>query len=137
MVRSGLVNIFNLPIIDHREGINAKNDRRNLMKMFDVNNHATMRKNLTDNIPKLNTPGKEILHKRSVVSSMIDIPLTYWRKKLDDEAMEVVRNTSKTFITENLQYKVIESYISRTETFMDTITSRATSTEEVIPPRVK
>ena len=95
MVRSGLVNIVSIPIINHREGMNVKNYRTNLMKMFEVNHQATMRKNLTNNILKLNTLGKEIRHKRSVMSSIIEIPLTYCCKKLDDEVIEVGRNTRK------------------------------------------
>ena len=40
MIKSGLVNLLNCPIINHREIINVKNYRRNLIKMFEVTHHA-------------------------------------------------------------------------------------------------
>ena len=59
MVRSGLVNIDNLSIINHREEMNVKNYRRNLMKMFERN------------IPEI-----EIYYKKSMRSIIMDVPMT-------------------------------------------------------------
>ena len=84
------------------------------MKMFEVNHHATMRKNLTNNILKLNTPGKEILHKRSVMSSIIDIPGTYLCSKPDDKIIKVGLNTSDNFVVEKLQCQLIEKELTKT-----------------------
>ena len=95
MTRSGLINLLNLPIVHHREGINVKNYRRNLMKMFEVNHQVTMRKNVTNNVLKLNTTGKEIFPKRSEMSSITKIPGTDLSDKPDDEVIEVDFKTAK------------------------------------------
>ena len=87
MTRSGLINLLNLPIVDHREGINTKKYRRNFMKIFEEDHHVTMRRNVTNNVFKLNTPEKDILPKRSEMSSIIEMPGTHLGNKPDDEVI--------------------------------------------------
>ena len=78
MVRSGLVNIDNLSIINHREEMNVKNYRRNLMKMFERN------------IPEI-----EIYYKISVRSLIMDVSMTSWFNKPYNRMFEIRLETSQ------------------------------------------
>ena len=131
-MKNGLVNVLNLPGADHREIINVKNYRRSLMGIFEETRNKTVSKNLRKAIFNLNTPEEEIHNKRSVISPIIDIPLKYLFSKLDDKVIDVGLDTSKNFVSEKLQYKVVESYITRTEIIWNTTVIRGISANEVI-----
>ena len=110
MIMSGLINVFNLTIINYRE-------------MTELKNHT---KNLTKLIFKLKIPDKEKLNKRSVTSPINNVPLTYLYSKPEDKVMDLNFDTIANFLEENLQYRVTERYLTRTEIIMDTIIIRAT-----------
>ena len=61
MIRSGLVNVCNLPIANYRERTELKNHSKNLRKF----------------IFKMNTSERERENKISAISSIVDIPVTY------------------------------------------------------------
>ena len=66
MIKSGLVNVLNLPITDQREIINFKHYRRSLIEIFEGTHNKTVSKNLNKSIFTLNIPGKEMHNTRSV-----------------------------------------------------------------------
>ena len=70
--------------------------------------------------------------KRSEISSMNDIPVTYWFSKLDDKVSDVGLDTSEQVVLEKLNYKVRESHITRTEIILNNRIIRTTSADEVI-----
>ena len=55
MTRGGLINMINLPIINHEEGVFRKEYRRSFMKMDEEENYVTTRKKITNKIfqPKI------------------------------------------------------------------------------------
>lgn len=100
----GLINIFNSPITNHKEIINLKTYRRNLMGSFEVTHHKMVGKNVDKTIFKLNTTEKEILKTRSVISQIIiDIPLNDMFSKLNNKVIDLTIDTRENFIAESLQ----------------------------------
>ena len=112
MTRSGLINLLNLSIVDHREGTDMKNYRRNFLKMFEENYHVTTRKIVTNNVFKLNTPGRKILPKRSEMSTIIKIPGTHLSNKPDDEVIEVGLKTNENFTAAKWKSRMIARYMT-------------------------
>ena len=110
MIRSGLINVFNLTIINYKEMTELKINRKNLTKL----------------IVKLKITDQEKLNKKSVTSSINNVPLTHLYNKPDDKVSDLNFDTIANFIEENLQYRVTERYLTRTEIIMDTIIIRAT-----------
>ena len=131
MTWSGLINLPNLPIVDHREGINLKNYRRNLMKMFEEDHHVMMRRKVTNNVFKLNTPELDILPKRSEMLTIIMILGTYLCNKPDDEVIEGNLKINENFISAKWKSRMIARYVTRTEIIMNTTIIRTTRTDEV------
>ena len=50
MTRGGLINMINLPIVDHEVGIYGKEYPRSFMKMDEEENYVTTKKNITNKI---------------------------------------------------------------------------------------
>ena len=120
--RSGLINFINHPMINHRTTINGKKYKKNFIKMFEVNHHATVRRNFTNRVVKLNTPRKKILLKRSMTSSIIEIPGTHLGGKPDDKAIDSTCNTIRSVTKEKLQRQSTGKESTETELVQNTNT---------------
>ena len=99
MIRSGLVNVRNLPIANYIERTELANCRKNLRKV----------------IFKMNTSEKERDNKISDISSIIDIPVTYLVNKIENKVVKAGEDTIENLVFEKVQYRVIKRYVFRTE----------------------
>ena len=90
-----------------------------------------MRKNIRKSIRKLNITEIEMCSKLSVMSSIIQIPLKYLFNKINGKVIDLNFDIIANFIEENLQYRVTERYLTKTENIMDTIIIRATRITDV------
>ena len=123
MMNNGLVNVLNILSTEHRKISNFKNNRRSLIEIVIMTHNKTVRKNLRKSIGKFNTPEIKMHNKISVIRLMMDIPLTYLFNKQNDKVIEVGHDTSENYVSERLQYMVIERDVTRTEIMMSTIVS--------------
>ena len=117
MIKNGLTNVLNLPIIDHREIMNLKDYKRSSQEILGMTHNIKVSKNLRKFIFKMNTPEKERNNKMSAISSIVDIPVpvTYLVNELDNKVINVGKDTNEKLVFEKLQYRVIERYVIRTE----------------------
>ena len=122
MTRSGLINFINHPIINHRKAINGKKYEKNFMKIFEVDHHATVRKNFTKRVVRLNTPRKGIFLNRSMTSSIIKIPGTRLGSKPNAEAIDSKSNTIRKATKEKLQHQSTGKELTETESVQNTNT---------------
>ena len=128
ITRSGLINLLNSPIVDHIEGIYMNDYRRNFMKMSEEDYHVTTRKIVTNNVFKVNTPGRKIIPKRLDMASISKTHGRYLSNKPDDEVIEVDLKINENFTTAKWKSRMIARYVTRTEISLNTIEIRTTRT---------
>ena len=114
--------------------------RRNLRKdipkwkipKIERTHNKTVCNTLRKSIRKLNTPEIDMHNQRSVIASMMDIPLTYLLYKQNDEVIEVGLKTSENCTADKFKNKIVARKWSRTEIILKTIAVRTTGVTHVI-----
>ena len=78
MMNKGLINVRNIPITNNKEIMNVRDYRRRLQVISMMTYHKTIVHNLEKTKGKWNTPEIKIRGKISMISLVIDGPVTYW-----------------------------------------------------------
>ena len=131
-MKNGLINVFNLPITDHTEIINFKDCRRTLKEILEGIHNKSVRTNLRKSILQWNIPKIERYNKKSMRSSIMNMPLKYAFSQLDAKVIDVGMDTNEHVVFEELWYQVAKTYITRTEIVLYTRVIRTTSADEIL-----
>ena len=131
MMNNGLVNVLNILSTEHRELGNFKNNRRSLIELFKGTHNQTGSKTLKESMFRFKTPEREMNNKKSVMPSITEILLKNLFNKLKDKVIDVVIDTNEHVVLEELQYKVAETYIKRTEIVLHTRVIQTTRVTDV------
>ena len=140
MMKHGLINVFNLPMTDHAEMMNFMECRRTLKEILEGINKKPVDKSFNKSIFKWKIPRiierthnktvchqlrrslkhwstreVEMLNKKLMVTSMMEVRITSLIDEPPNKMMEAVMDTNEHMVLEELWYKVEETDITQTE----------------------
>ena len=116
MMNNGLINVRNIPMTNDKEIMNFGDYRRRLKEISVMTYNKTVFYKLKKTRGKWNTPEIEIHGKISMISLIIDVPVTYWFNK----SLE----TNERITAEKMKYKGEARGVTRTEIIMKTMVVR-------------
>ena len=120
MMKNGLINVFSLPITNHEEIINIQDYRRRSIKIVEITYYETTGNNFKKSIDKWNIPKLERYTKSPMKQQITKVPLKYLFYKRNSKVVDVIMNTNRHVVLEELMYKETETSITRTELMMNT-----------------
>ena len=131
IMKSALIDVFNLPITDQSKCMKYKDCRRNLKEIIEGVHKEPMNKNLYDSLVKWKLPEMEIKNKKAIITLMKEVQLTtsLINQNVGNEA---VMETNEHMIVEELWYKMEETYVARTKIVLHTEVIRTTDAEEMM-----
>ena len=115
---------------DDEEIINVQDYRRRSTKIVEITFYKTTSNSVKNSISKWNIPPLERYTKLSMKQQIINVPLKYLSIGRNGKVIDVVMNTNEHRVFEELQYKVTETYITRTELVMHTRVNQTTSADQ-------
>ena len=130
MVKNGLINVYNIPMTDLEEIINFQDYRRRSNETLEITYYKTTGNNFKKSINKWNIPPLERYTKLSMKQQIINVPLKYLLYKRNSKVVDVIMNTNRHIVLEELMFKETETYISRTQLVMNTRVVRTTSADQ-------
>ena len=132
MMKHGLIDVFNLPLTDQSKLIKYKDCRRTLKEKIEGIRNKPAEENFSKSIRKWKLPEIEMLNKKPMITSMMEVRLTSLNNEPHNKMMEAVMDTNEHMIVEELWYKIEDTYFTRTKIVLHTEVIRTTSTEEMM-----
>ena len=134
MMNNGLINVLNIPSTNNKEIMNARDYRRGLKAISIMTYHKTIVYNLEKTRDKWEIPEIEIHGKISMISLVIDGPVTYWGRKQYDRVSQKSFAANERITAGKMKYKVEARDVTGTGIIIKTMVVRTIRSTEMMDP---
>ena len=132
MMHSGLIDVLNIPMTSEKVIMNSIDYRSRLKQISEITYNNTVCYHFKRNIDKWNTTEIEIYDKTSVLSLIIDVPVTSWFNKPYDRMIQIRLETSERITEEKMKYKEEARNVTRKEIIMKTMVVQTIRATEIM-----
>ena len=134
IMNNGLINVLNIPITNNEEIMNARDYRRRLKAISIMTYHKTIVYNLEKTRDKWEIPEIEIRGKISMISLIIDGPVTYCFNQQYDRMSRISFAANERIRTGRMKYKEEARDAARKEIIKKTMVVRTIRSTEIMDP---